>query len=114
MTSFKKSASLKVSIAFTDHTGSALSISGATVKFMMKSREGDADGSALVSKQTGSGITITDGAGGLAEVTISATELDSITDKTVYCEAMAINGSQVVRTDTYTFVVKTNIIKATS
>lgn len=115
MASFKKSASLKIVISFVDADGAALNISGATVKFMMKVRESDPDILAIVSKQTGGGgVSITNAAGGLAEATLTASDLDAISEGGVYCEGMAVSGSEVTRTETFHFVVKQNLIKAIS
>lgn len=113
MGAFKKSQNLKINISFVDADDVALNITGATVRFMMKNNQNDPDTAALVTKSTSSGISITNGAGGLAEVTLTASDLDDV-KKGVYCEAMAINGSEIIRTATYFFEVRTNIIKALS
>jgi hypothetical protein len=110
----KKSSTINVAIAFTDSEGAALPITGATIRFMIKLSDSKEDAEAIISKATGSGVTITDGPGGLATAVISATDAQALPkNETVYAEAMAVYGDgTIVRTETQKFVFANNIIKA--
>lgn len=56
--------------------GAPLNITGATIKFTARRDPGSA---AVISKQTGSGITITDGPNGAFSVTIAAADTSGFT-----------------------------------
>lgn len=113
MSSFKKSQSLKLKIAFVNPDGSPADITGASaIKFMMKANEDDADAAALISKSQGSGVAVLVAAEGTAEVTLTAGDLDTLNISQVLCEGMAVVGIQVYRTKTYVFGVNKNLIKA--
>jgi hypothetical protein len=108
----KKKTPIVVEMSFLDFDGSPLNLTGATVRFMMKANELDGDGAAIVSKQTGSGVVITDAFNGLAEASLSAADLDVAQGK-LYCEGAAYtSGACVGRTETVLITIQTNVIKA--
>lgn len=59
-------------------TGLAENLTGGTLKFTAKWDFTDVDGSAVFQKTIGSGITVTNAAGGLANVTIAASDTTSL------------------------------------
>lgn len=112
MSDIKKNTAFTVDLSFTEADGSPLNISGGTVRFMMKANESDLDAAAIVSKQTGSGVTIVDAALGLAEASVTASDLASISQTKLFCEgAYYVSGQCLARTETVIVTVKTNVIK---
>jgi hypothetical protein len=108
----KRSQNIDVTIAFTDATGAVLPITGGTIRFMIKSSPNDLDAAALLSKDTGSGVTITNGAGGIASYTITAAQADVLPFNTyLYAEGLANVGGVITRTDSNVFQLTQNIIK---
>lgn len=113
MSEIKKNTAFTVDLAFTEADGTPLNITGGTVRFMMKANESDLDAAAIVSKQTGSGVTITDASLGTAEATITSTDLATIPQTKLFCEgAVYVSGQCIARTETVLVTVKTNVIKA--
>jgi hypothetical protein len=67
--------SLVIAVAVRDrHSGTAVDLTGATIKWALVR----ADGARLVEKQTGSGIAVTDAAGGLFEVRLVPADTDDV------------------------------------
>lgn len=60
-----------LSITVLDSDGSAADLTGASIWWTAKRDINDADADAIISKTVGSGITVTNAAGGLATVTIA-------------------------------------------
>lgn len=56
-------------------TGTAVPITGWALEWVMRYRPGEA---ALLTKTTGAGITITDGAAGICQVVVSDTDTDNM------------------------------------
>lgn len=65
--------------AVTDAAGAAANISGATFAFRVLPSEYSPDADALISLTGGAGITITNAAGGLGEVTVTAQDKTALT-----------------------------------
>ena len=59
--------------------GAAVSLAGKTLRFLAKTATSVADASATITKNTASGIVHTDEAGGIATLTISATDTAALT-----------------------------------
>lgn len=109
----KKATTISVDIQFTQPDKvTPLNITGAGLRFMIKTALTVADTDALVSKQPTTNIT--DAPLGRCSTTITANEANNLPNNVpLYCEAMAVYGSgEVVRTETQQFVLINNLIKA--
>lgn len=83
-------------VAVTDSiTGLAKNITGATIKWVLYNERTQA---AVVNKTTSSGIAITDAAGGLYTVTVSALETATLTPEAFYHESEVTDSSGRVST----------------
>jgi hypothetical protein len=78
----------------TDAAGAVVNITGMTIRLMVKRTH---SGSVLITKSVGSGVTITDGAGGVLTVTFAATETDDLAGKYVW-DLEVTDGASVPRT----------------
>lgn len=80
--------------------GTAMNLTGATVRFTAKNNLSDADGSAVITKiSPSSGIVVTDAAGGLARLTLLPADTSSITqERVLYYDVQVTDGSSVVTT----------------
>lgn len=66
-----------LSFTITDSAGSAQAITGWAMQFTLTNIN-DRSGTALITKTVGSGITITNGAGGICQVAIADTDTDGL------------------------------------
>ncbi len=79
-------------------TGAAINLTGATLKWMAKRRRNDADVDALISKAIGTGITVTNAAGGVAEVAITAANTNAIVPGAYYWELQSVDAAAKTHT----------------
>lgn len=86
---------VSVDFAVTDSAGVALDLTGATVKWQLAARPGSA---ALVTKQTSSGITVTNAAGGLFTVAIASSDTTSLSRGRYYHEAQVTDAAGNIST----------------
>lgn len=70
-------------MTFVDENGDPLNITGLTIRLMAKKKVTDDDSAAILSFDNGTvgGITITDAAGGIAELTVEPGDTESLEDK---------------------------------
>lgn len=85
-------------VAVVDKAGAPVNITGKTLIFTVKARYSDADNAAIAQKKTpSSGITITNGAGGLATVTLQPADTRNLTDQwqTLVWDLQLVDGTNV-------------------
>src|SRR5574340_899717 len=75
-----------LSVSLTE-SGAALNITGCTIRWVL--RKEAASGTALLTKTTASGITITNGVAGLCSIALADTDTDDI-DPGVYYHEMSV------------------------
>lgn len=68
-------------------------ITAATISVMFKKNEQDPDSGALFTKAVGSGVTITNGSGGLCETVVAATDTNSLSLSRLYFEILVKTSS---------------------
>lgn len=77
-----------------DAASAPLDITGANLQFSLKAtRAGEPTGNAVISKTVGSGITITDGAGGLCEVLLASADTQTLEGLFYYKLVLVIGGN---------------------
>lgn len=79
-------------------TGAVVDLTGATLKWMTKRRRNDADVDALITAEIGTGITVTNAAGGVAEVAIAAANTNALTPGAYYWELQSVDAAGKVHT----------------
>lgn len=79
-------------------TGAVVNLTGATLKWMTKRRRNDADVDALITKAIGTGITVTNAVGGVAEVAITAANTNAITPGAYYWELQSVDAGSKTHT----------------
>lgn len=91
-------------------SGSAENITGATLYFTVKSNSAQADAAAIIQKSTVSGITITNGAGGIASVAITPANTSSVTPGVYYYDVQyRTTGGDVYTVDSGYFLLQEEI-----
>ena len=79
-----------------DSSGTAVNITGATIKWTARS---DKNSTAVISKTVGSGITITNGSGGVFQVALTAANTATLRGRYVHEAVVTISGSNVTLTN---------------
>ncbi len=79
-------------------TGAVVNLTGATLKWMAKRRRTDADVDALITKAIGTGVTVTNAVGGVAEVAIAAADTNAITPGAYYWELQSVDAASKTHT----------------
>lgn len=98
--------------------GVAVNISSQTLRFMAKASQKDADVDAIISKSTTSGITITNGPGGLLSMTLNPTDSNDTTHfpagvtTTLYWTLRYIDGANCYDVDSGTLVFEPGAVLA--
>lgn len=106
----KKAATIDVAITFTDANGLPLNITNCAIRFMVKTAENLPDNAALINKSA----NITDATKGKVAALITYTEAVNLpNNKPLFAEAVAMYpDNTVVRTETLSFILLTNLIKS--
>jgi hypothetical protein len=65
-------------VAVVDKNGVVVNLTGASLRFTVKRDAADLDVDAVITKTTGSGITVTNAAGGIARIDIAATDTSAM------------------------------------
>jgi hypothetical protein len=106
----KKAATIDAVITFTDANGLPLNITNCSVRFMIKTAENLPDNAALLNKNA----NVTDAVKGKATAQITYAESATLpNNKPLFMEAVATYlDNTVVRTETLSFVLTTNLIKS--
>lgn len=80
--------------------GLPVDLTGATLWFTAKRSPADVDADAVFQKSTGSGISVSDAAGGLARVTVAPTDTSTLsnTDQTLECDVQLKEADGTVTT----------------
>jgi hypothetical protein len=87
-------------------------LTGATMRTMVKARQNDSDGSALITKNIGSGITITDAANGKATTRIDAADTNSLSYEEVFIETQCkLSDGRIIRSGAERFQLLPNVQK---
>lgn len=96
---FTMIANNDVNIQFTvvDANGTAVPITGATIKWEARRRTGE---TAVITKTTSSGITITNGAGGIFSVGLDAADTLSLSGNYIHEAVVTLSGDAVTLTNT--------------
>jgi len=96
--------------------GTAQDITGCTLWFTLKASKSDPDSAAILQKTTGSGITVTNAAGGIYNVRINNSDLASLTvPKTFYWDVQIKDSANIVQTvDSGTLTVNLDITVRTT
>ncbi len=81
-----------------EDTGAVVNLTSATLKWMAKRRRNDADVDALITKAIGTGVTVTNAVGGVAEVAIAAADTDAITPGAYYWELQSVDAASKTHT----------------
>ena len=88
-------------------------LTGATVRCMIKRHVNDPDSAAIVTKNVGSGVTLTLPALGICETLLSAGDTNGLSDSKVYLEIVAklSDGITYIRSGVEELVLRQNIAK---
>jgi len=81
---FIKGQDKSLTVAVVDDAGAAVNIAGAAIAWVLAT---DLGGTTLVSKSVGSGITITNGPGGIFTVSLAEADTDALDNGWYYHEA---------------------------
>jgi hypothetical protein len=105
----KKAATIDVEINFKDASGKELPITNCTIRFMIKTADNLPNSAALLDKSA----NIIDAAKGKATVKVTAAEAALLPhNKPLLAESSATYpDTSIVRTETISFVLTTNLIK---
>lgn len=101
-------------ITVTDEAAAPVDLTGTTLRFMVKRRKGDTDAAALISRATGSGITLASpqsgGTKGQAAIALTATETNVIAGRWYY-ELEATDAIGVITLAAGVFIVAPDLIQ---
>lgn len=101
-------------VTVTDAAGAAVDLTGTSARFMAKRNRADADADAVISKSTGSGITLaspqTGATKGVAYIAIAAGDTDELEARPYYCELEATDSVGVITLATGALVIEPDLI----
>lgn len=99
------------STVFTDDGLTAANLTGASIQFMLKKNPADPDSQALLTKNVGSGITITNATAGICTVTLSAADTNGLSYLSLYFEILVkLTDGTYIRTGMHEIVLNKTLI----
>jgi hypothetical protein len=110
-----KGSTIKITTTFYLDAAKTLiaNLTGATVRFMIKRQVNDPDSTAIITKNVGSGITLTLPLLGICETLIVAADTNALSDSKVYFEIVAklADGVTYIRSGSEELILKSNVAK---
>lgn len=101
-----------VSTVYTDEGLTVANLTGALVRFMVKKNPADPDGSALLTKNIGTGVTVISAAEGTLECALTASETNGLSYPSVYFEILVkLSNGTYIRSGIEELIFTKNLIQ---
>ena len=99
------------SVVFTDDGLTTANLNGSSIRFMLKKNPADPDSQALLTKNIGSGIDITNATGGICQVTLTAADTNNLSYLSLYFEILVkLADGTYIRTGMHEIVLNKTLI----
>lgn len=99
------------STVFTDDGLTLANLTNASIQFMLKKNPSDPDSQALLTKNVGSGVTITNPTGGICQVTLTAADTNGLSFMSLYFEILVkLTDGTYIRTGMHEIVLNKTLI----
>lgn len=100
------------SVVFTDDGLTAANLTGSAIRFMMKKNPADPDSAAVLTKNIGTGVIITNATAGICQVTLTAADTNSLSYLSLYFEILVkLSDGTYIRTGMHEIVFNKTIIQ---